>query len=213
MPRALDFEAYEGQLATPIKLLDIDKVGEYPLEWRLYTNIPWLHVSPETTSNDADWFPRGMAPFRAQVWVTPAQLSVGQYTGEITIASDNAQNSPQVIPLSLVVKKAANQEHAISLTTSNDREGYIRLNWTPVENPQFAGYRIYVWQQNTNRYFYIGGITNLSYIDRSSERSRDTEYCYYVAAANPNGTRFIADSSVVCAKTGALLPPPIDLVP
>lgn len=216
-PRELYFEAYEGQPATPLKFIDIGKVGAYPLDWYVVETIPWLHIGPMTElpqpDGDHEWFPRGEAPAQLKVWVSPGLLAPGKYTGEITIAVDIAQNSPQTLPVTLVVKQSSKQDHAIQLTATRDISGRIELNWTPVNNPNLLTYRIYRGLQDTADYWFVSNTQTLSFLDPSTTLRVHTYYCYYVSAANPNGTSFIADSNTICEQTGYPMPPQITLVP
>jgi hypothetical protein len=107
-----------------------------------------------TTGSDAAWLtvtpPSGSAPSSLQVSAAAAGLSVGSYTGHVTVTASGAQNSPAVITVNLTVAPAAdwsmvdhdpgrsgNAVEETTITPSN--VGNLSLSWkVAVDGPVTA---------------------------------------------------------------------------
>lgn len=99
-PSSLQFAAQVGVNPAP-KTFEIRNAGTGALGWTATASASWLSVSPTT----------GVAPSAVTVSVNSASLSAGTHNGSITIqalASANATNSPQVLPVTLSVGVACN---------------------------------------------------------------------------------------------------------
>jgi len=78
--------------------LEIWNSGGGTLNWSLTDDAAWLSENPtggsSTGADDATL---------VTVWVNTTGMSAGDYSASITIAADEASNSPQTVPVSLHV--------------------------------------------------------------------------------------------------------------
>jgi uncharacterized protein (TIGR03437 family) len=136
---ALRFQAVAGTRDPPAQELAIWKQGDLPLNWRASASTAsggnWLNVSPASGSE------RGRLTVRAAL----GTLGPGEYRGAVTVASEEAVNSPLAVQVTFAVERAAPvirvSAAALSfaagpevflpppqvLAVSND--GYGTLNW------------------------------------------------------------------------------------
>ncbi|NIM16544.1 MAG: hypothetical protein GTO45_31410 [Candidatus Aminicenantes bacterium] len=78
---------------TEIQVILIDVSAGHSLEWNAATDQEWLNCFPGSGINKGELF----------VWVEPASLAPGTYTGTITVSSSQAVNSPQTAAVELTV--------------------------------------------------------------------------------------------------------------
>lgn len=139
-PASLSFAVTEGGTTSP-QAISIANSGTGALNWAASENIPWLSLNATS----------GAAPASVQATVNASGLSPGSYTGQITFASGQAQNSPQVINITLQVNPTANapvlqvSPASLSFTANNGETpqaqslaiangGTGTLTWTAIEN-------------------------------------------------------------------------------
>jgi Subtilase family/Viral BACON domain len=94
-PSSFNFTAIAGVSPTN-QSLSINNIGIDTLNWMAGSDVPWLTVSQAS----------GSAPSFVSVIVNSSALSIGTYTGTITIGSANAFNSPVNLPVTLTVLPA-----------------------------------------------------------------------------------------------------------
>jgi Viral BACON domain len=89
----LNFAAPIGGGNPANQTLDISNLGIGTVDWTASEDAPWLSISPTN----------GAAPSTLTAAVDISGLSVGSYTGTITISSAQASNSPITVPVALTV--------------------------------------------------------------------------------------------------------------
>jgi hypothetical protein len=93
-PSALSFTAVEGSGQTAWQSLSIRNSGDGTMTWSAASDQSWILVSSL----------EGTAPTDIIVAADPTGLSIGEYTGSITITASGAVNSPQVVGVTLNVE-------------------------------------------------------------------------------------------------------------
>jgi hypothetical protein len=93
LPGSLSFAAYAGQPAPPAQTVSVYNQGTAPLSWSASPSASWLVATPSS----------GTTPASIAISVNISSLAVGTYNGTVTITASGAANSPQVIPVTLVV--------------------------------------------------------------------------------------------------------------
>jgi hypothetical protein len=93
-PSNLKFVATEGWSAPLTKTLAVSNDGAGTLRWNASESLAWLSLS-ETA---------GTAPSTIRVVVDISNLEARTYNGSITIEADEAQDSPQQINVTLLIK-------------------------------------------------------------------------------------------------------------
>lgn len=93
-PSALSFTAVEGSGQTAWQSLSIRNSGDGTMTWSAASDQSWILVSSL----------EGTAPTDIIVAAHPTGLSIGEYTGSITITASGAVNSPQVVGVTLNVQ-------------------------------------------------------------------------------------------------------------
>lgn len=89
-PQQLHFYVVQGENSTP-QTLSIRNQGDGTINWTATTDQTWIYLSPEV----------GPTPSDIEVTINPTELSPGSYSGQITITTPDAQNSPQVVDITL----------------------------------------------------------------------------------------------------------------
>jgi len=92
VPTTLNFSAYVG-ITTQSQTVTIYNEGAGTLNWTAASNVPWLVLSPSSSTT----------PQTMTVSVNTAGLAVGTYTGTITVSAPGATNPPQTISVTLSV--------------------------------------------------------------------------------------------------------------
>jgi hypothetical protein len=98
-PDGLAFGATVGGPVPPSQALTISNEGAGTLRWDATVTTTdggaWLAVSPSS----------GAAPSTPTVTITPFGLAEGLYQGAVTVEAEAATNSPQSIPVTLVIDR------------------------------------------------------------------------------------------------------------
>lgn len=92
-PSAVSFLVTVGSGVTNPKVIAVRNDGDGDLNWSAAANQSWIQLG--NTS--------GTAPSNLSITVNAAGLSVGTYTGEITITTNDAPNSPQIAAVNLTI--------------------------------------------------------------------------------------------------------------
>jgi hypothetical protein len=93
-PDALTFRAEEGDVQTDWQTISIRNDGDGIMTWSATADQNWILASSL----------EGTAPTDIIVAVDPTGLSIGEYTGSITITASGAVNSPQIVGVTLYVQ-------------------------------------------------------------------------------------------------------------
>jgi Tol biopolymer transport system component len=91
-PVELTFRLTPGQTAT--QTLAIRNEGDGDLEWSAGADQPWIHL--ESAS--------GSTPYNLDIMVDATGLTLGEYSGQVTIDAPGAVGSPQVVTVNLIVQ-------------------------------------------------------------------------------------------------------------
>ncbi len=87
------FLALEGGDNPPDQTITVQNFGGRPLNWSVISDQPWLTVSPI----------EGTAPTEITLMVDATGKTVGNYTANLVFTAPEATNSPQSLPVHLVV--------------------------------------------------------------------------------------------------------------
>lgn len=93
----LNFGYITGKDAPPSQSFSIINAGTGALNWTVADDAAWLNCSPSAAIGDAV----------VTVSIDPTGLTVGTYSGTITISAPLAIDSPQVITVNLTVKNSS----------------------------------------------------------------------------------------------------------
>lgn len=141
-PALLSFTAKVGGAQSEERALYIWNSGSGSLAWELTEAVPWLGTFPDigASTGEVD---------TVAVWVDPVGLSKGMYTGNIVIYSDDADNSPQVVLVSLTVSEeevVATATPTVTPTASPEPQPTPTLTPTPTPTPTAGGgLPMWVW--------------------------------------------------------------------
>jgi len=91
-PGEFTFRLAPGQTATETVAIRND--GDGDLEWSADADQPWIHL--ESAS--------GSTPYNLDIVVDATGLTLGEYSGQVTIDAPGAVGSPQVITVNLLVQ-------------------------------------------------------------------------------------------------------------
>jgi parallel beta-helix repeat protein len=89
----IDVTAVEGSTTSKTESFSISNSGTGTLDWTVTDNAHWLSVNPS----------QGTDSGTVTVTIDPSGLSVGDYTGTVTVSSTNAFNSPQTVTVTLTI--------------------------------------------------------------------------------------------------------------
>ena len=141
-PALLSFTAKVGGSQSAEKALYIWNSGSGELAWELTEAVPWLGTFPDigASTGEVD---------TVAVWVDPSGLSEGMYTGNIVIHSDDADNSPQVVLVSLTVSEeevVATATPTVTPTATPETQPTPTSTPTPTPTPVIGGgLPMWVW--------------------------------------------------------------------
>jgi len=93
-PAGLTFSGIQGGSNPPTQALDIASSGGGTLSWTASSDVTWLTLAPSD----------GASPGTVTVTADTNGLSAGVYNGSITVASADAVNSPQAVPVTLTIE-------------------------------------------------------------------------------------------------------------
>jgi uncharacterized protein (TIGR03437 family) len=119
-PSTLSFSAAQGGSNPSPQVLSLSTSDNSLLVWTATASTTsggnWLSISPTS----------GLPPGPISVSVNIAGLAQGTYNGTVRVASDGAGNSPQSIPVTLIVGAAP----APSITTSSVPNGTVGVTYS-----------------------------------------------------------------------------------
>jgi hypothetical protein len=86
--------------ANPVHTVDISNTGNGALDWSVSSTTPWLSLLPSVGRSS------GNTPMAFTATANLSGLAAGTYSGSITVIGDSATNSPQGIPVTLIIAQA-----------------------------------------------------------------------------------------------------------
>ena len=95
-PIELNFSAIEGASNPPAQILYINNGGTGKLEWQTQENCTWLNVEPNSGSciSETD---------EALISINIEDLTDGNYSCQLLVSDEDADNSPQIIEVNLYI--------------------------------------------------------------------------------------------------------------
>lgn len=130
---SLDLSAEEGA-SVPPQAIAIGNTGAGTLEWTAAVTggSQWLSVSPAS----------GVGNGTISVSLTSAGLAAGSYSGQITVTASGATNSPQTVPVVLIVSPTPGDagNGTYNLTYSS-RDGFLADGWDFLARTSGGGVR------------------------------------------------------------------------
>lgn len=199
-PSAFNLTTAVGE-AVPAQTILISNAGTGTLNWTATDNATWLSLSASS----------GAAPAAIQMSLNAAALSPGTYTGQVTIQSSNAPNSPLVIPVTLnVITPEMIQLEAEGGYTS------IMLSWTIANNPQVVNYRLLLGDNgaDSENWAPVATVADTMYFYEDDTLAIGETVCFRVEGLQANGTALVT-SNPACAVYGetTLWIPDVSAVP
>jgi len=121
-PSSLTFVATQGGANPTPQSITISNSGKGTLNWSASEPAGWLSLTPVsgTTTTTSTM----------QAIVNAAGLTANTYTAAITITDPAASNSPQQIPVTLII--------------TAPQSGSAQLSWSPSSSAGVTGYKIYI---------------------------------------------------------------------
>jgi hypothetical protein len=92
-PTVLNFSGVAGSSSLSPQSVVIGTGGSATLQWTAAGSASWITVSPAA----------GSGPGTVSVGVNPSSLGIGTFQGLLTVSAPGAANSPQTIPVSVVL--------------------------------------------------------------------------------------------------------------
>lgn len=99
---------YDNPLPQQVR---VRNSGELTLDFQVETNRPWIHVSPSSGSSSGQWR-------EIIVTVDIAGMSIGSYSGTISVTSADADNSPRYLSVNLDIVN--DKPPSVSITSPKD---------------------------------------------------------------------------------------------
>lgn len=192
-PESLTFTVNAGNESPVEKVISITNGGTGSFDWYVNENINWLTVNKVS----------GTAPDNVTVSASWSNLPVGTYTGQIELSSNQADNSPQSVPVTMHVLPAVTFDLAVE-------SGYtaVELNWDVVANPNLDAYAVYRSVDGTNNWSEIAQTNATTYFDEASDLAPGQSYCYYVSVIDSDGHQLVksTEECVVFGGTSLWIP-------
>jgi hypothetical protein len=91
-PGQLPFRLAHGQTATETVAIRND--GDGDLEWSASADQPWIHLGSAS----------GSTPYNLDITADATDLTLGEYSGQVTIEAPGAVGSPQIVTVNLLVQ-------------------------------------------------------------------------------------------------------------
>jgi hypothetical protein len=144
----LEFGACTSGQVTGAQSVNISNRGEGTLDWTMNHDMQWLTCGPDC----------GVDNGTLRVSVNPAGLAAGTYTGNVTVSSPNAFNSPKTIEVTLKVYDAGHPAAPFGSFDSPSHGstviGSIPVTGWALDNIAVADVKIY--RAEGARHVYVG---------------------------------------------------------
>ena len=119
-PASLSFTATQGAANPANQSMTINNTGGGSLSWNVSDNASWLSLNPTSGSS---------TPGPVTASVNTSGLVAGTYNAAITITANGAVNTPQTVPVSLLVTAPST--------------GAATLTWNASTSSSVVGYKVY----------------------------------------------------------------------
>jgi hypothetical protein len=173
-PTSLSFSGTAGGASPLAKTINLANPTGGTLTWTLAESAPWLalNLTAGTTAAETD-------QISASVGISG--LSAGTYSTIISVSASGASNSPQQIPVSLILSQP---------TTT----GSAGLSWTADTESDLAGYKVYIGTQSGlyNPPITLGTVTTYTARNLTSGKT----YYFCVSAFDSAGNESLCSSDV-----------------
>ncbi|MGD2088080.1 MAG: hypothetical protein PVH61_18010 [Candidatus Aminicenantes bacterium] len=117
----LNFGACPGKATTGAQNFLIENTGGLPLNWTVSDNANWLNCSPNSGTNFGE----------ISVSVNGSGLAPGTYTGAVTVSDPHAENSPQIMTVTLTVYNVGDTKEPFGYFET-PRDGVTVMSSIPV---------------------------------------------------------------------------------
>jgi hypothetical protein len=117
----LNFGACPGIATTGAQNFLIENTGGLPLNWTISDNATWLNCSPASGTNFGE----------VSVSVNGSGLAPGTYTGAVTVSDPHAENSPQIVTVTLTVYNVGDTKEPFGYFET-PRDGVTVMSSIPV---------------------------------------------------------------------------------
>ena len=141
-PTGLSFSATQGDSTSPPRTVSISNSGNGKLNWSVSTTAEWLSlsaVSGSVSGNASDSF---------TATANISGIAAGTYSTTITVTATDATNTPQSIPVDLII--ATSTPTTPTSTTSTPTTVAVSLAWDPSPDPSVVGYHVHYGLQSPN---------------------------------------------------------------
>ncbi|UCH95962.1 MAG: right-handed parallel beta-helix repeat-containing protein [Candidatus Aminicenantes bacterium] len=98
--RTINVTVVSGSTTPEARWFTISNSGTGTLDWSVTDNADWLSVNPSSGTDSET----------VTVTIDPSGLSIGSYTGTVTVSSTNAANSPQTVTVNLTIQSPPQDE-------------------------------------------------------------------------------------------------------
>lgn len=95
-PTNFTFSVTQGD-ANPVHSVEIANTGNGALDWSVSSTTSWLSLSPSTGRSS------GTTSMAFTATANLSGMAAGTYSGSITVVGDTATNTPQAIPVTLII--------------------------------------------------------------------------------------------------------------
>ena len=126
-PTNFAFSVTQGD-ANPVHTVDISNTGNGTLDWSASTTAPWLALTPSSGA------PSGNARMSFSAEANLSSLAVGTYSATITVIGVGATNTPQAIPVTLIISPP----RSLTSTSSTTMALSLDVNDDGLATPQDA---------------------------------------------------------------------------
>jgi len=163
-PRSVSLSATQGGSNPTQVPVSVTNTGGGTLNFTLSSDAAWLTAGPAS----------GTAPATVQIGANVTGLSVGTYTGHITVSASGASGSPATITVTLTITAALPVSHSVA------------LSWNASTSSDVVGYNAYRATIKGGPYGLIASaISGTAYTDLSVQSG--VTYYYVMTATNSGG--------------------------
>ena len=111
---SLQFTCEENGIAPLEQALTIRNTGTGVLQWSIENQSAWLDYTPKSGSDSTI----------ITVFADPTGLTAGDYSDTLVVTANGAANSPQKIPVQLVIQEATGVNDLGQINKTNEIESY-----------------------------------------------------------------------------------------
>lgn len=192
-PTNFTFSVTQGD-ANPVHTVEIANIGNGALDWSVSSTTPWLSLSPSAGRFSGN---------TSMTFSATANLSgmvAGTYSGSITVIGDSATNTPQAIPVTLIIAglptSTSPSPSPTTSTTSPSSTVSVGIAWDAI-GLRVGGYYVHYGTQSPNlagscsysqsAYYSLSSLANVS-APTATIGGLATGRTYYFAVSAYDGT-------------------------